>query len=418
MSLQNLISQFKKWKITEEKEIIEIEKILKAISTPQNNEEEEEKEKEKNGKKFNIKYVNNYKYMFDKDPDTKKGWGKKKNDSIANYREAMYCEMYNDSNFRKIFEGTKYENNFDKRLKNLKEFFHKNFNKIIPNFDKFRLEKKAGRNNHYDYDGFPLDKSGKKITLENSEEQFKRLELKCNTKDINATPQILNKNISTCRLFDLLYYDAFYYDNLPRLFDKLPQNEKEKCCKKHKETSKGKYCSYMCRSKLPKDLSISIYLKELKNDKHCSKIITNHSWKMIHEFFENIKNIIDARANFFKKYTDNKDIENELNKFCGNIINIEVAKEIFYNSQKDKHIIFEKDGKFSYLKLTDEIITIKKFSHFKKGKNENYHTLVFEHKEPGWRSEWLLRWKNGNGIINIAYQIALRNNLDNLKNHK
>ena len=362
--IQDLISLFKKWKIREEKEIVKIEKILKAISTPQNNEEEEKEEIE--AEKLDVNDPNNLNYFW-------KSCKKKDNDKTNKYRESMIEKIVNDNDFYKIYQNHKSEERISSLVQRLKREIARYTKK---EYKSINVEIKAGRKYNYDFLFKYLNKD------EETVDEIK-VEFKYGVTTLTKYPEIYSKYTKGASIFHKKDYIKFFYEQkLDEYINCFPDEIAEEL-KKHKPTNLTEY----------------------------KKMINSTTYK--HPFHKNIynydKKMNDKKSLKHKRFV-NDTIKDFLKSIIENDINFEKWREEIISKQKGKHFLLCKDGMFRTETFTKEILITNKW------KIKNGNTIVFDCEDSQYQLKCLLRWKNHIGCAGPAWQVKLHKIKS--KNHK
>jgi len=369
--IQDLIPLFKKWKIREEKEIAKIEKILKAISTPQNNEEEEkekilkaistpqnneEEEKEEiEAEKLDVNDPNNLNYFW-------KSCKKKDNDKTNKYRESIIKKIVNDNDFYKIYQNHKYEERISSLVQRLKREIARYTKK---EYKSINVEIKAGRKYNYDFLLKYLNKD------EETVDEIK-VEFKYGVTTLTEYPEIYSKYTKGASIFHNKDYIKYFYEKLDDFIETFPDEISEKL-KKHKPSLiKYKKIINDAKYKHPFQNIIYKYDKQMKDKKNLK-----------HKRFVN-----DTIKDFLKSITEND-------------INFEEWRKELVSKQKGKHFLLCKDGIWYTERLTKEILITNKW------KIQNGNMIVFDCENPQYQLKCLLRWKNHKGCAGPAWQVKL-----------
>lgn len=279
-----------------------------------------------------------------------------KNDETNRKRERILAIISNPpAEFLNDIEYGNYWTHLMNEFRNVIDAIGKRY--IQQSFDNYSIEMKGGVNNHIDYI----------VSFNNGQDLIQRvkLEFKNGGKNICQLPQFLSLP-SNKKILDCIDYVEYYYNYLDSYIatdsgitiEKPPLNV---------------YLKYVSRY----SSDCHEFLKQIDDQKHVNK----HS-----------KNAIIEAS-----------IRDYLIQYSGKT-KIELISEIIRETQKDKIFILWEGGKFNIDTIVEECMDITGI------KMVTNNTIVLAGK--GVNFNLYLRWRNGNGILNPMWQIAMRKAVD------
>ena len=284
--------------------------------------------------------------LFNNDKKQKRKQVKKDNDKNNKIREFIIFNIISKKVCHKIY---KISNSWRDMKNEIERYLQELFND-----DKFEIdgdnyiiiEIKGGRKYNYDF------------LIKYKEAEYK-VEFKFNSDSISKLPQFVQ--IHKPSKFLTSNYEEFYYDKyLPELLEdtKIEIPEKE------------------------------LYLKDINSpDPKCVKILK--------EEYKNNKKFKEKANKYskisIKKFIDNNDLKEE-----------EISKYLL-ESQNDKYYMFYYNGKFKIENLDSKKLEIKNKTQTKTKNSYIVETIS------GLKLNFLLRWKNNNGIAYPALQVKVLN---------